>query len=143
MRGDEELSSATLEAQALERERLERLAALREPSPTLSIASDDVVVLSGDEEDEALPEDADPSLGSHLSSASVSCLGQGVRRRRIAASGAFSDDRANVPDAEGRLLVNPGRPAADPDILVPDHLATKLKPHQVRHQTRPAFGHWA
>lgn len=46
-------------------------------------------------------------------------------------SGSHVNDTFNVPDAQGRVLVNVGHPAEDPDIFLAPHLARIVKPHQV------------
>ena len=46
-------------------------------------------------------------------------------------SGVHSNDVHNVPDAYGRVLVNVAHPPDEPDIFLPEHLASVVKPHQV------------
>ncbi|CAM4935936.1 unnamed protein product [Rotaria socialis] len=41
------------------------------------------------------------------------------------------DDRINVPDANGDIVVNINHPTNDPDLFVPKHLCPVLKPHQI------------
>lgn len=45
--------------------------------------------------------------------------------------GVHVNDALNVPDGEGRVLVNVGHPEEDPDIFLCDHLAANIKPHQI------------
>lgn len=46
-------------------------------------------------------------------------------------SGLHTDDTLNIPDCNGRVLVNIGHPSIDPDIFLDDFLAKKVKPHQI------------
>lgn len=46
-------------------------------------------------------------------------------------SGMHTNDAYNVPDEEGRVQVNMGKPEADPDIFLAPHIARIIKPHQV------------
>ena len=41
------------------------------------------------------------------------------------------NDQVNVPDEQGRVLVNLFHPPGEPDVFVIDHLVKALKPHQV------------
>ncbi|UJR22850.1 hypothetical protein I4U23_025879 [Adineta vaga] len=41
------------------------------------------------------------------------------------------DDRVNVPDENGDILVNVNHPSDDPDLYIPKHLCFDLKPHQI------------
>uniref|UniRef100_A0A915L7D5 Helicase ATP-binding domain-containing protein n=1 Tax=Romanomermis culicivorax TaxID=13658 RepID=A0A915L7D5_ROMCU len=41
------------------------------------------------------------------------------------------EDSQNVPDTNGKMLVNVGHPKNDPDIFIPDHLTKIIKPHQL------------
>ncbi|CAF0786043.1 unnamed protein product [Adineta ricciae] len=41
------------------------------------------------------------------------------------------DDRVNVPDENGNILVNVNHPSDDPDLYIPKHLCSDLKPHQI------------
>jgi RAD54-like protein 2 len=41
------------------------------------------------------------------------------------------DDRVNVPDENGNILVNINHPKDDPDLYIPKHLCPILKPHQI------------
>ena len=42
------------------------------------------------------------------------------------------DDTLNVPDEQGRVLVNVNHPSSEPDIFLLPELARVIKPHQVR-----------
>lgn len=46
-------------------------------------------------------------------------------------SGMHTNDSYNVPDEEGRVQVNMGKPEGDPDIFLAPHIARLIKPHQV------------
>ena len=46
-------------------------------------------------------------------------------------SGMHTNDAYNVPDEEGRVQVNMGKPEGDPDIFLAPHIARLIKPHQV------------
>ena len=48
-----------------------------------------------------------------------------------ASSGMHTNDEANVPDAQGRVLVNVNHPPDEPDIYLPEKIARAVKPHQV------------
>lgn len=45
--------------------------------------------------------------------------------------GIHTNDALNVPDDQGRILVNVDHPEEDPDVFVKPQLARALKPHQV------------
>ncbi|XP_055021526.1 helicase ARIP4-like isoform X2 [Boleophthalmus pectinirostris] len=70
-------------------------------------------------------------------------------------SGAHVNDALNLPDAQGRVLVNTNHPQTDPDIYLSPQLARAVKPHQIggirflydnlvesleRFSTSPGFG---
>lgn len=46
-------------------------------------------------------------------------------------SGMHTNDAYNVPDEEGRVQVNMGKPEGDPDIFLAPHIARLIKPHQI------------
>lgn len=46
-------------------------------------------------------------------------------------SGAHINDEFNVPDAQGRVLVNVGHPENEEDIFLAPQLSQAVKPHQV------------
>ena len=46
-------------------------------------------------------------------------------------AGLHVDDRLNVPNADGRVLVNVGHPDSDPDIFLAPQIQRMIKPHQV------------
>ncbi|CAF0777005.1 unnamed protein product [Adineta steineri] len=41
------------------------------------------------------------------------------------------DDRVNVPDENGNILINMNHPSEDPDLYMAKHLCPDLKPHQI------------
>lgn len=85
----------------------------------LTNADPDVIELSSGDEDalqissESADEDADGTAGSEES------------------SGAHINDALNLPDAQGRVLVNINHPAEEKDIYLAPQLARAVKPHQV------------
>uniref|UniRef100_A0A3Q1G1A9 Helicase ARIP4-like n=1 Tax=Acanthochromis polyacanthus TaxID=80966 RepID=A0A3Q1G1A9_9TELE len=86
--------------------------------PALGIRDDVIELSSGDEDalqisSESADEDADGAPGSEES------------------SGAHINDALNLPDAQGRVLVNINHPAEEKDIFLAPQLARAVKPHQV------------
>ncbi|KAL7292363.1 hypothetical protein TKK_0013965 [Trichogramma kaykai] len=69
-------------------------------------SDDDCIVLSDEEEEEV--DDEDPSN-----------------------SGMHTNDRYNVPDEQGRVLVNVGHPENEPDVFLAPQVAKIIKPHQI------------
>lgn len=47
-------------------------------------------------------------------------------------SGMHTNDLYNVPDDQGRVLINVGRPENEPDVFLPPQIARIIKPHQVK-----------
>ena len=45
--------------------------------------------------------------------------------------GMHVNDNLNVPDPQGRVLINAGHPDLDEDIFIAPQLAKFIKPHQV------------
>ncbi|CAG2167179.1 unnamed protein product, partial [Oppiella nova] len=45
--------------------------------------------------------------------------------------GVHTDDSYNIPDARGRVLVNVGHPGAEPDLFLSEHMARRVKAHQI------------
>ncbi|XP_076012669.1 helicase ARIP4 isoform X2 [Genypterus blacodes] len=90
-----------------------------EASLPLLAVRDDVIELSSGDEDalqissESADEEADGTAGSEES------------------SGAHINDDLNLPDAQGRVLVNINHPAEETDIYLAPQLARAVKPHQV------------
>uniref|UniRef100_A0A3Q1JEL4 RAD54 like 2 n=1 Tax=Anabas testudineus TaxID=64144 RepID=A0A3Q1JEL4_ANATE len=79
----------------------------------------DIIELSSGDEDalqissESAEEDADGTISSEES------------------SGAHINDALNLPDAQGRVLININHPAEEKDIYLAPQLARAVKPHQV------------
>lgn len=46
-------------------------------------------------------------------------------------SGMHTNDRYNVPDEHGRVLVNVGHPDTEPDVFLAPQVARIIKPHQI------------
>lgn len=84
-----------------------------------SVVASDIIELSSGDEDalqissESADEDADGTNGSEES------------------SGAHINDALNLPDAQGRVLVNINHPAEEKDLYLAPQLAKAVKPHQV------------
>ncbi|XP_049893297.1 helicase ARIP4 [Epinephelus moara] len=86
--------------------------------PALAIRDDIIELSSGDEDalqisSESADEDADGTAASEES------------------SGAHINDAMNLPDAQGRVLVNISHPADEKDIYLAPQLARAVKPHQI------------
>ncbi|XP_041835650.1 helicase ARIP4 isoform X2 [Melanotaenia boesemani] len=86
--------------------------------PTLAIRDDVIELSSGDEDalqisSESADEDVEGGTGSEES------------------SGAHINDALNLPDAQGRVLVNINHPAEEKDIFLAPQLAKAVKPHQI------------
>lgn len=79
----------------------------------------DVIELSSGDEDTL-----------HISSESADDDGDGVTGSEES-SGAHINDALNLPDAQGRVLVNINHPAEEKDIFLAPQLARAVKPHQV------------
>ncbi|CAG2162948.1 unnamed protein product, partial [Oppiella nova] len=45
--------------------------------------------------------------------------------------GVHTDDAYNIKDARGRVLVNVGHPGAEPDLFLSEHMARRVKAHQI------------
>lgn len=90
-----------------------------EPNLPALAMRDDVIELSSGDEDalqissESADEDADGTSGTDES------------------SGAHINDALNLPDAQGRVLVNINHPAEEKDVYLAPQLARAVKPHQV------------
>lgn len=46
-------------------------------------------------------------------------------------SGMHTNDLYNIPDEQGRVLVNVGRPTEEPEVFLAPQIARVIKPHQV------------
>ncbi|XP_054641117.1 helicase ARIP4 isoform X2 [Dunckerocampus dactyliophorus] len=87
--------------------------------PILEAIRDDVIELSSGDEDalQISSESGDEDEG-----------GTGGTEE---SSGAHINDALNLPDAQGRVLVNINHPAEEKDIFLAPQLARAVKPHQV------------
>jgi len=45
--------------------------------------------------------------------------------------GLHVNDRFNIPELDGRIIVNKGHTASDPDVLLAPQFQGVIKPHQV------------
>uniref|UniRef100_A0A1A8NKC2 RAD54-like 2 n=3 Tax=Nothobranchius TaxID=28779 RepID=A0A1A8NKC2_9TELE len=83
--------------------------------PALTIRDDVIELSSGDEDAMQISsdEEADGPTGSEES------------------SGAHINDSLNMPDAQGRVLVNINHPPEEKDIYLAPQLARAVKPHQI------------
>lgn len=90
-----------------------------EQALTECLLDPDIIELSSGDEDalqissESAEEDADGTTGSEES------------------SGAHINDAMNLPDSQGRVLVNINHPAEEKDVYLAPQLARAVKPHQV------------
>lgn len=74
-----------------------------------SDSEDDCIVISeGEQEEEEEEEDVDPTN-----------------------SGMHTNDLYNIPDENGRVLINVGKPDNEPEIFLAPQIARVIKPHQV------------
>ena len=48
-------------------------------------------------------------------------------------SGSHINDKCNLKEKDGSVLINLSHPTADPDIYLPKNIADHIKPHQVSH----------
>ncbi|XP_019868954.2 uncharacterized protein LOC109597651 isoform X3 [Aethina tumida] len=78
------------------------------PVTTIDISSDDDCIVVSEPEGDADDTEDDPSN-----------------------SGMHTNDEFNVPDEQGRILVNVGHPDNEPDVFVAPQIARIIKPHQV------------
>ncbi|XP_043978838.1 helicase ARIP4 isoform X1 [Gambusia affinis] len=86
--------------------------------PALAIGDDIIELSSGDEDtlqisSESADEEADAAHSSEES------------------SGAHINDALNLPDAQGRVLVNINHPPEEKDVYLAPQLARAVKPHQI------------
>lgn len=72
-----------------------------------SSSDDDCIVLSEEEPDEPEPEEDPCNSGMH------------------------TNDSYNVPDEQGRVLINVGHPENEADVFLAPQIARVIKPHQI------------
>ncbi|EZA62216.1 Helicase ARIP4 [Ooceraea biroi] len=77
-------------------------------SSTSESSDDDCIVLSDPSGEEETDTEDDPSN-----------------------SGMHTNDRYNVPDENGRVLINVGHPETEPDVYLAPQVARIIKPHQI------------
>lgn len=77
-------------------------------SSTSDSSDDDCIVLSDPSGEEETDNEDDPSN-----------------------SGMHTNDRYNVPDEHGRVLINVGHPETEPDVFLAPQVARIIKPHQI------------
>ncbi|XP_053377474.1 helicase ARIP4-like [Mercenaria mercenaria] len=75
---------------------------------------EDVVMVNSEEEEEEEMSDEDYAEAEDVNN-----------------SGSHINDMYNIPDDQGRVLVNVGHPTSDPDIYLSNLVAKHIKPHQI------------
>ena len=104
--------------QLLQLQRLHQLKQIQREQNRLQDGDQAIVLSSGGEETEVAPptpqKDDEPSELEDPNN-----------------SGMHVDDRLNVPNADGRVVVNVGHPASDPDIFLAPQIQRIIKPHQI------------
>lgn len=85
----------------------------------------DVIELSSDSEDESEEDDCVmvPSTEDEED--------EDAEAEDVNDGGAHINDDFNCPDDKGRVLVNVGHPADDPDVFLSPQMAKSIKPHQI------------
>uniref|UniRef100_H2LAB5 RAD54 like 2 n=1 Tax=Oryzias latipes TaxID=8090 RepID=H2LAB5_ORYLA len=152
---EDQLEAGTKAAQQEEMERRKRLEQQRKDFPTLTpavpdaqlgnvsllgdvshlvpaiLGQQDVICLdsSGEEDVKEEPNSGDEDT-LQISSESAEDDADGVPGSEES-SGAHINDALNLPDAQGRVLVNINHPAEEKDIFLAPQLARAVKPHQV------------
>ena len=107
--GDDMLADITKEARSKEEERLKRL-------KTQETHNEDLMVTSSDsDEHKAMSDDVDEDDDEDDPNN----------------SGMHVNDALNIPDSDGKVLVNVHHPKGDPDIFLAPQLASVIKPHQI------------
>jgi hypothetical protein len=114
--------------------------------------TDVVEILSSEDEDDEVKKKKQNSSTSDLGSRTLEDLmkeagskkGEGKEEEEVDEgpddpdnSGSHVNDLLNVPDSQGRVLVNTGHPADDPDVFLAPQIAAMIKPHQVRRLYSP------
>uniref|UniRef100_A0A3P9LQ92 RAD54 like 2 n=1 Tax=Oryzias latipes TaxID=8090 RepID=A0A3P9LQ92_ORYLA len=149
---EDQLEAGTKAAQQEEMERRKRLEQQRKDFPTLTpavpdaqlallgdvshlvpaiLGQQDVICLdsSGEEDEKEEPNSGDEDT-LQISSESAEDDADGVPGSEES-SGAHINDALNLPDAQGRVLVNINHPAEEKDIFLAPQLARAVKPHQI------------
>ncbi|KAH9492981.1 hypothetical protein Btru_022815 [Bulinus truncatus] len=122
----------------------------RETSPP-----SDVITLSSDSDDSDDYDDEDSDEVVMVPSDEEGDDEEDENPEDVNNGGAHIDDTLNLPDPDGRVKVNIGHPAEDPDIYLAPQIAQAIKPHQIggvrflydnvvesleRFRTTPGFG---
>ena len=107
--GEDMLADITKEARSKEEERLKRLKNQENHNEDLMVTSSDSDEhkAMSDDVDEDDDEDDPNNSGMHV------------------------NDALNIPDSDGKVLVNVHHPKGDPDIFLAPQLASVIKPHQI------------
>lgn len=110
-------------------------------------ANDDVIALSSGDEEDTLNSDGIPLKDARLYEGVSGVGGRGVQvesdddcviispdpdgEDEEDDKDECSQDLLNVPDNQGRVLVNVGHPDEDIDVFLPSQIARIVKPHQI------------
>lgn len=90
------------------------------PPPQLPVLRDDVIELSSGDED-----------AMRISSEEDNNEDRSVTPGPEESSGSHVNDAINLPDAQGRVLVNINHPGEEEDLFLAPQLAGAVKPHQI------------
>ncbi|KAG1941128.1 helicase ARIP4 isoform a [Pimephales promelas] len=91
-----------------------------DPPPQLPVLRDDVIELSSGDED-----------AMRISSEDDNNEDRSVTPGPEESSGSHVNDAINLPDAQGRVLVNINHPGEEEDLFLAPQLAGAVKPHQI------------
>ncbi|CAH1394932.1 unnamed protein product [Nezara viridula] len=106
-------------------------------TPSVSIAPVKPIVPDGQKKD---PCDADVVTISSSSDSEDDCIviseGEGEEEEEeddvdTTNSGMHTNDLYNIPDEQGRVLINVGKPESEPEIYLAPQIARIIKPHQI------------
>lgn len=106
-------------------------------TPSVSIAPVKPIVPEGQKKD---PCDADVVTISSSSDSEDDCIviseGEGEEEEEeddvdTTNSGMHTNDLYNIPDEQGRVLINVGKPESEPEIYLAPQIARIIKPHQI------------
>uniref|UniRef100_G3NQ41 RAD54 like 2 n=1 Tax=Gasterosteus aculeatus aculeatus TaxID=481459 RepID=G3NQ41_GASAC len=143
---EHQLESVTKTAQQDELERRRRLEqnskqdfpAPRLPEYTTVICLDSSSTGISEDDRESIVSACATPQRSHKTDVIDLCSGEddtlvsvGAEEEESEPSGVHGDDALNLPDPQGRVLVNLGHPAAEKDIFLLPQLARAVKPHQI------------